>query len=70
MSKIGKTREKSGKERKIGENLEKEEKLGRKGQNQEGSFTLPLLTNRAGYATGYNDIKVISRDVLSFDSIL
>ena len=29
----------------------KEEKLGRKGQNREGSFTLPLLTNRAGYAT-------------------
>ena len=29
----------------------KEEKSGRKGQNREGSFTLPLLTNRAGYAT-------------------
>ena len=27
------------------------EKLGRKGKNREGSFTLPLLTDRAGYAT-------------------
>ena len=36
-------------------NQEKEgknqEKSGRKGNNREGSFTLPLLTNRAGYAT-------------------
>ena len=29
----------------------KEEKSGRKGKNWEGSFTLPLLTDRAGYAT-------------------
>ena len=29
----------------------KEEKLG-KGKNWKGSFTLPLLTDRAGYATG------------------
>ena len=29
----------------------KEEKLGRKGKNQEVFFTLPLLTDRAGYAT-------------------
>ena len=29
----------------------KREKSGRKGKNQEGSFTLPLLTDRAGYAT-------------------
>ena len=28
----------------------KEEKLGRKGKNWEGSFTLPLLTERAVYA--------------------
>ena len=28
---------------------EKEEKSGRKGKNQEGSFTLLLLTERAGY---------------------
>ena len=40
--KKGKNQEKSGK---------KEEKLGRKGKNREGSFTLPLLTDRAGYAT-------------------
>ena len=40
----------------IGEKREqirkKEEKSGRKGKNREGSFTLPLLTDRAGYATG------------------
>ena len=39
---------------KIGENQEKsgkEEKSGRKGKNQEVSFTLPLLTDGAGYAT-------------------
>ena len=28
----------------------KEEKSGRKGKNREGSFTLPLLTDRASYA--------------------
>ena len=47
--KIAKNREKEGK------NLEKsrkKEKSGRKGKKQEGSFTLPLLTDRAGYATG------------------
>ena len=36
---------------KEGKNQEKEEKSGRKGKNREGSFTLPLLTDRAGYAT-------------------
>ena len=41
---IPKNREKSEKIRK------KEEKSGRKDKNQEGSFTLPLLTDRAGYA--------------------
>ena len=40
LPKIGKKRGKSGK---IGK---KEEKLGRKGKNWEGSFTLPLLTDR------------------------
>ena len=35
-------------------NQEKEEKSGRKGKNWEGSFTLPLLTERAGYATDKN----------------
>ena len=34
-----------------GGNREKEEKLGREGKKQEGSFTLPLLTDWAGYAT-------------------
>ena len=37
---------KIGKKRK---NREKEVKSGRKGKNREGSFTLPLLTDRAGY---------------------
>ena len=47
--KSAKNREKSGKyQEKEGK---KEEKSGRKGKNREGSFTLPLLTNRAGYAT-------------------
>ena len=31
----------------------KEEESGRKGNNREGYFTLPLLTDRAGYATSY-----------------
>ena len=34
-----------------GENQGKEEKSERKDKNQEGSFTLPLLTDRAGYTT-------------------
>ena len=42
-----KNRENSGK---IGK---KEEKSGRIGKNREVSFTLPLLTDRAGYATGF-----------------
>ena len=36
---------------KRGENLGKVERSGRKGKNREGSFILPLLTDRAGYAT-------------------
>ena len=40
--------QKSGKE---GENREKEGKIAQKRKNREGSFTLPLLTDRAGYAT-------------------
>ena len=43
--KSGKNQEKSGKI------VKKEEKSGRKGKNREVSFTLPLLTDRAGYAT-------------------
>ena len=46
--KIAKNGEKGRKSGKIGE---KEDKLGRKGKNREGSSTLPLLTDRAGYAT-------------------
>ena len=45
---------KSGKRReKIRKNRGKKEESERKGKNQEGSFTLPLLTDRAGYATSY-----------------
>ena len=44
LEKEGKNQEKSGK---------REEESGRKGKNLEGSFTLPLLTDRAGYATMY-----------------
>ena len=35
------------------ERREKSEKSGRKGKNREGSFTLPLLTERASYATDF-----------------
>ena len=58
MPKIGKNQEKTGKiQEKSGKNSgkigKKEEKSGRKGKNREVSFTLPLVTDRAGYATGY-----------------
>ena len=43
--KIAKNREKEG------ENEEKEGKIEKKRTNRQGSFTLPLLTDRAGYAT-------------------
>ena len=36
--------------KKRGEIGKKEEKSGRKGKNREVSFSLPLLTDRAGYA--------------------
>ena len=45
--KIGK---KKGKE---GKNWEEEEKSGIKGKNRGDTFTLPLLTDRAGYATAF-----------------
>ena len=49
----GKTLPKWEKLRKEEKNQEKEEKLGRKGKNWEGSSTFaPILTGRAGYATG------------------
>ena len=41
------------KREKIRKNREREEESGRKGKNREGSFTLPLLTDRAGYPTMY-----------------
>ena len=47
--KRGKNQEKSGEVRK--KKGKKEDKSGRKGKNREVSFTFPLLTDRAGYAT-------------------
>ena len=47
LQKIGEKREK------IRKNWKKEEESGRKGNNRECSFTLPLLTDRAGYTTSY-----------------
>ena len=55
LPKIGEKREKSGKKRKNREKRgkigKKRQKSGKKRKNQEVSFILPLLTNRAGYAT-------------------
>ena len=45
MQKIGK------KEGELGKYRKNREKSGRKGKTREGSFTLPLLTDRDGYAT-------------------
>ena len=42
------------KEEKIRKKQEKEGKIEKKRKNQEGSFTLPLLTDRTGYTTAYN----------------
>ena len=47
----------------MGEKVRKRGKSGRKGQNREGSFTLPLLTNRAGYATGPHSLLLNSVQV-------
>ena len=44
----------SGKIKQSGTQREKEEKSGRIGNNVEGSFTLPLLTDTAGCATEYH----------------
>ena len=52
--KSGKNQEKLGK---------KEEKSGRKGKNREVSFTLPLLTDKAGYATELSTWKGCSQRV-------
>ena len=50
--KSGKIRKKSGNIGKSSGKIgKKEEKSGRKGKNREVSFTLPRLTDRAGYAT-------------------
>ena len=60
--KLSKIRKKNRKrEEKSGKKLE-EEKSGRKGQNREGSFTFPLLTNRAGYATVQTWIRLVPFD--------
>ena len=53
LRKIGKRGEKIRKKR------EKEgEKSGKKSKNREGSFTLPLLTDRTGYADESDRIKI------------
>ena len=57
-SKIGKKRGK------IGKKSRKRGKIRKKGQNREGSFTLPLLTNRAGYATADSSFKIGGGDLL------
>ena len=52
--KSGKRGKKSGKKRgKIRKKSRKRGKIRKKGKNREGSFTLPLLTNRTGYATAW-----------------
>ena len=50
LPKIGKKREK------LRKNREKEGKIGKKRKNWEGSFTLPVLTDRAGYTTAHDCI--------------
>ena len=46
-----KSEEKKKKIRQKGTKSGKRGKSGRKGQSREGSFTLPVLTEKAGYAT-------------------
>ena len=56
LPKIGKNLEKSGKkENKSGKKRKNWEE--NKGKNSEGSFTLPFLTDRVGYATGLVGVK-------------
>ena len=55
LPKFGKKRERIRKnQEKIRKNQEKRGKIGKKGKNREVSFTLPLLTDRVGYATVQN----------------
>ena len=68
LSKSGKRGKNWEKERKIRKKSRKEEKSGRKGQNRKSSFTLPLLTNRAGYATANEHILPIF--LINFINIL
>ena len=55
--KFAKDRKKEGK---IGK---KEEKSGKKGKSREGSFTLPFLTDRAGYASGWQRRQTCQNDL-------
>ena len=48
--------------KKRGKSEKREEKSGRKDKNREGSFTFPLLTDRAGYATVW--VPFLSNDIL------
>ena len=45
------TRENAKNLEKLGKNQENRGKIRKKRKNRKGSFTLPLLTDRAGYAT-------------------
>ena len=42
----------------------KRETIGEKKENRDGSFTLPLLTDRAGYATVYSKIQSLTTPLL------
>ena len=65
LSKIGKNREKN--EEKSGKN---QEKSGKKRKNLEFSFTLPLLTVRAGYATEIMPLRItVAYDTLCHGGI-
>ena len=57
LQKIGKKR---------GKIWEKDKKSGRKGKNQEGSFTLPLLTDRGGYTTALWGTKLTVKKNISY----
>ena len=67
IAKIGKKEEEIRKNReKIRKNREKKKNRGKKGKNREVSFTLPLLTDRAGYATANCLLQTRSRVPLKY----
>ena len=60
QEKLGKIRKKEKKSGRKGKSREKEEKSGRKVKILEVSVTLPLLTDRAGYASGSFPFRILS----------